>query len=191
MRRVSVNCKTREVDVKISVNIDGSGKSKISTGIAFLDHLLTLLSYHSLIDINLDAKGDLLHHTAEDVALCLGRTIRKAVNENPGIIRFGSAAVPMDDSLASVAIDLGGRPYHVVDLKISKMGIEDMAGEDIYHFIRSLSDSLSANIHVKVEYGDNDHHKVEAVFKALALSLRQALTLDSRKRGVPSSKEVI
>ncbi len=191
MRKTSKIRKTREVTVKASVNLDGRGKSVISTDISYLDHMLTLLSYHSLIDINLKAEGDLIHHTAEDIAICLGETISKAIGKNSRILRFGSSIVPMDDALAFVSIDLGGRPFCALDFKIDKAGIEDMAGEDIYHFVKSFSDALKANIHARIEYGDNDHHKVEAIFKGIALSLRRCLELDQRRSGSPSSKGVI
>ncbi|MEM2820476.1 MAG: imidazoleglycerol-phosphate dehydratase, partial [Candidatus Bathyarchaeia archaeon] len=139
----------------------------------------------------IEASGDLSHHVAEDVAICLGEAIRRALGDVAGIRRFGYAIVPMDCSLAFAAVDISNRPYSKIDLKIEGKRIEDMPCEDIYHFLETLANSLRANIHVWVEYGLNDHHKVEASFKALALSLRQALSLDPLRSGVASSKGVL
>ena len=183
--------KTRETHVTIKTNLRGKGHSNVKTGINYLDHMINILSFHSLIDIELSAKGDLIHHVAEDVAISLGEGLSKALGGRRGIRRFGSAVVPMDDSLASASIDLAKRPYSVIDLKIEKEGIEDMVREDIFHFIHSLAYSLKANIHVNVQYGENDHHKAEAAFKALALSLREAVSPDPQRRGTPSSKGVL
>jgi imidazoleglycerol-phosphate dehydratase len=149
------------------------------------------LATHSLIDITAKVKGDLKHHATEDLAICLGEALSKALGNREGISRFGYAAVPMDCSLAFAAVDLVKRPYAKVDLKLRGKKIEDMPTEDIYHFLETLTTALSANVHVWVEYGSNDHHKAEAAFKALALSLRQAVALDPRRKGVPSSKGVI
>ena len=153
--------------------------------------MLKSLATHSLIDITAKATGDLTHHTLEDVAICLGEAILKALGSASGITRFGYAIVPMDCSLALAAVDLAKRPYVVVDLKLKGKNVEDMPCENIMHFLETLAMALRANVHVTVQYGSNDHHKVEAVFKALALSLRQAVSLDSRRGGVPSSKGVI
>jgi imidazoleglycerol-phosphate dehydratase len=141
-----------------------------------------------MIDITLDAKGDLQHHLVEDVAICFGTAIRRALKEQPEITRFGSTSVPMDCSLASCALDLGGRSYHVIDLKIEHPETEGMSSENLTHFFESLATELRANIHIKVHYGKNDHHKTEAAFKSLAICLRQALSLDPKRVGVPSSK---
>jgi len=183
--------KTSETEVKVRVKLDGSGMADIQTGISFLNHMLKSLSTHSLIDIFIEASGDLSHHVAEDVAICLGEAIRRALGDVAGIRRFGYAIVPMDCSLAFAAVDISNRPYSKIDLKIEGKRIEDMPCEDIYHFLETLANSLRANIHVWVEYGLNDHHKVEASFKALALSLRQALSLDPLRSGVASSKGVL
>ena len=190
MRTSRVERTTRETSVTVTVNLDGSGAAEIETPVGFLSHMLTSLSTHSLIDIRLNATGDLKHHITEDAALCLGKAIREALEGVP-IIRFGYSTVPMDCSLASCAVDLGGRPYHVVNLGLIGPLLEDVAAEDLIHFFESLATSLHANIHVKVHYGSNDHHRAEAAFKALALSLRQAVAPDPRRRGVPSSKGVI
>jgi imidazoleglycerol-phosphate dehydratase len=191
VRISEVSRKTRETDVLVKVNIDSEGKAEVDTGIAFLNHLITSLATHSLIDITAKVKGDLRHHVSEDLAICLGEALKKALDDREGINRFGFAVVPMDCSLAVAAIDLAKRPYAKIDLKLRGKKIEDMPTEDIYHFLETLTSSLQANIHTWVQYGNNDHHKAEAVFKALALSLRQAISVDPRRRGVPSSKGVI
>ena len=183
--------KTRETHVKIELDIDGSGKSVIRTPIKFLSHMLTSLSTHSLVDLKVESQGDLRHHIVEDTALVLGSALREALETDGRVHRFGYAMVPMDCSLASCAVDVGNRPYSVVDIETDGAVVEDMAAEDIRHFFESLAVSLRANIHVRVEYGENDHHKAEAAFKALALCLRQALSVDSRRTGAPSSKGVL
>jgi imidazoleglycerol-phosphate dehydratase len=182
---------TSETHVYARVDLDGVGASKVSTGIKFLDHMLTSLATHSLIDIEVKAQGDLQHHIVEDVALTLGSAFKKALGNYLGITRFGSAIVPMDEALASVTIDLSNRPYIVIDLKTEGYAIEDSAVEDLRHWFESFAQASGLTLHVKVEYGSNDHHKLEAVFKALALALRQAASRDSRRIGVPSSKEVL
>jgi imidazoleglycerol-phosphate dehydratase len=191
MRADEVYRKTRETEVHVKVNIDSEGKADIDTGVSFLDHLITSLATHSLIDITAKVKGDLKHHAIEDLAICLGEALNKALGNREGINRFGYAAVPMDCSLAFSAVDLVKRPYSRIDLKLRGKKIEDMPSEDIYHFLETLATSLAANIHVRVEYGNNDHHKAEAAIKALALSLKQAIALDPRRKGIPSSKGVI
>ena len=191
MRVDEVYRKTRETEVLVKVNLDSEGKADVNTGVSFLDHLLTSLATHSLIGITAKVEGDLKHHVIEDLAICIGEALNKALGNREGINRFGSAAVPMDCSLAFAAVDLVKRPYAKIDLKLRGKKIEDMPTEDIYHFLETLATALSANIHVWVEYGSNDHHKAEAAFKSLALSLRQAVALDPRRKGIPSSKGVI
>jgi len=191
MRASEVSRKTRETEVFVKVNLDGEGRADVNTGTAFLDHLVTSLATHSLIDITAQVEGDLRHHMAEDVAICLGEALRKALGEGEGISRFGYALVPMDCSLAFSAVDLAKRPYAKIDLKLKGKKIEDAACEDLHHFLETLASSLQANLHLWVQYGSNDHHKIEASFKALALALRQAVAMDPRRRGAPSSKGVI
>jgi len=183
--------KTKETEIDVSVNLDGAGIANVNTGVEFLNHMLRSLATHSLIDITVHAKGDLVHHIMEDTAICLGEAILKALGDGEGISRFGYAIVPMDCSLAFAAVDLSRRPYVKVDLKLEGKMIEDMPCENIIHFIESLAISLRANVHVWVQYGSNDHHRAEAAFKALALSLRQAVSIDPRRKGIPSSKGVI
>ncbi len=191
MRVGEVSRKTQETDIYVKVNLDALGRAEVETGFAFLDHMLKSLATHSLIDIIAKAKGDLRHHVTEDVSICLGEALLKALKDASGIRRFGYAIVPMDGSLAFAAVDLSKRPYARIDLKLVGKKIEDTPCEDIYHFLETLASSLQANIHIWVQYGSNDHHKVEAAFKALALSLRQAISIDPRRSGVPSAKGVI
>jgi imidazoleglycerol-phosphate dehydratase len=191
MRTEEVYRKTKETEVKVKVNLDGEGKTNISTSMPFIDHMLTSLATHSLIDIEASVKGDLVHHMVEDLALGLGEALNKALGTREGITRFGNAAAPMDCSLAFAAVDLVKRPYFKIDLKLRGKKVEEMPTEDIQHFFESLTQTLQANVHIFVEYGSNDHHKAEAATKAFALSLRHAATMDSRRKGVPTSKGVI
>ncbi len=191
MRTQEVYRKTKETEVKIKVNLDGEGKIAVATSVPFLDHMITSLATHSLIDIDASVKGDLVHHLVEDLALGLGEALNKALGTREGTTRFGNAAAPMDCSLAFAAVDLVKRPYFKIDLKLRGKKVEGMPTEDIVHFFESLSSALQANVHIFVEYGSNDHHKAEAATKSLALSLRQATALDPRRKGVPSSKGVI
>jgi len=191
MRIAEVSRKTEETDVYVKVNLDGSGAVEVGTGVEFLDHMLCSLATHSLIDVTARARGDLKHHTVEDVAICLGEALLKALGDSKGIRRFGYAIVPMDCSLAFAALDLAKRPYAKVDLKLRGKKVEDLPCENIYHFLEVLAMALRANVHIWVQYGSNDHHKVEAAFKSLALSLRQAVSIDPERSGLPSSKGVI
>jgi imidazoleglycerol-phosphate dehydratase len=191
MKKSEVYRKTKETEVNVEVELDGEGKSVACTGVPFLDHMITSLATHSMIDITARVKGDLRHHSVEDLAICLGEAINKALDNREGIARFGHATAPMDCSLAIAAVDLVKRPYFKIDLKLRGKKIEGMPTEDIIHFFESLALSLCANVHVFTQYGSNDHHKAEAAVKALALSLRQAIAADPRRKGIPSSKGVI
>lgn len=191
MRSGEVYRKTRETEVRVNVNLDGEGRAEVKTSMSFLDHMVTSLATHSLIDISAKVEGDLKHHSVEDLAICLGEAVNKALDTREGLTRFGHAAAPMDCSLAFAAVDLVKRPYFKIDLKLKGKKVEDVATEDINHFFESFATALEANIHVFTQYGSNDHHKAEAAVKALALSLKQAVTLDPRRKGVPSSKGVI
>ena len=191
MRSAKTKRKTLETSIKIKVVIDGEGICEVNTGIRYLNHMINTLSKHSLIDLKIKAKGDLQHHIVEDVALALGDTISKALDKRERINRFGNAIVPMDGSLASVSLDLVKRPYSRIYLNIEHEIVEDMVRDDIQHFLQSFIQSLEATVHINVEYGEDDHHKVEAAFKALALSLRQAVMLDIRRKSPPSAKGVM
>jgi len=188
MREAEVTRKTRETQISAKLNLDGEGKVETSTGVAFLDHLLRTLGVHSRIDLKIEGRGDLKHHVIEDVGICLGEAMRKALGEGVGINRFGYAIVPMDDALAIAAVDLVTRPYAKIELAIASDSLEDVAREDLLHFLETLAFSLRATIHVNVQYGTNDHHKVETAIKALALSLRQAVTISPGSKIIPSAK---
>ncbi len=185
--------KTSETRISVEVNLDGTGKSDISTGLGFLDHMVTALSKHSRIDITLKCKGDLHiddHHTAEDCALALGQALDEALGERKGITRFASAYAPLDEALARAVVDLSSRPYSVVELGLKRDMVGDIACENITHFFQSLAVMLRATLHVDVIRGDNDHHRAEAAFKALALAMRVAVSKDDTA-GVPSTKGVL
>jgi imidazoleglycerol-phosphate dehydratase len=183
--------KTLETSVKVEVDLDGEGRCEAETGIKYLDHMINTLSKHSLIDMKVKASGDLKHHVVEDTAITLGEALSKALGDRKGVFRFGYATVPMDDAAASVSLDLVKRPYSIVSLKMERERVEDMVKEDIQHFLQSLIQSLEATVHIHVDYGEDDHHKVEAAFKALALALRQAVSLDVRRSSPPSAKGVM
>jgi imidazoleglycerol-phosphate dehydratase len=183
---------TKETRIAVAVRLDGSGVARVRTGVKFLDHMLTSLATHSLIDVELKGRGDLQHHIVEDVALALGETISKALGNRAGIRRFGFAIVPMDDALALAAIDLVRRPYSSIELQIKRAMVEDAPREDLEHFFTSLATALVATVHVRVLDGRNDHHKFEAGVKALALALREAVTPDPRRaKKPPTSKGVM
>jgi imidazoleglycerol-phosphate dehydratase/histidinol-phosphatase len=171
-----VSRKTKETDILVEINLDGSGKGKITTGIGFFDHMLDQIPKHAGIDLTIDAKGDINvdeHHTIEDVGICLGEALTKALGSKKGIERY-SFVLPMDDSLAQVAMDLGGRPWFVWDASFSNTKIGEMPSEMFLHFFKSFSDSAKCNLNIRVE-GNNDHHKAEAIFKAFAKTLRSAV----------------
>ena len=181
---------TRETSIEVTVDLDGSGTTDVQTGVGFYDHLLTSLGHHSLIDLRVRATGDLHideHHTVEDVALVLGDALAGALGDRRGIIRFGDARVPMDDALASVAIDLSGRPYAVLDLAFVGERVGQLSTQNVPHVLESLARTHGANLHATAA-GRNDHHIAEATFKALARSLRAAVALDPRRAGIASTK---
>jgi imidazoleglycerol-phosphate dehydratase len=192
MREAKVERKTIEVEITAMLNVDGKGKGNVDTGIKFLDHLLITLAKHSLFNITLKARGELKHHVCEDVALTLGGVLREALATKKGIRRFGSAYVPMDDSLARAVVDMGGRAYSSLTLELSLPQIEDLETEDLEHFFDSFAQASKLNLHLTVLYGSNDHHKIEAAVKALALALRQAVMLEPRIGDqIPSAKGVL
>ncbi|MCS7094274.1 MAG: imidazoleglycerol-phosphate dehydratase [Thaumarchaeota archaeon] len=176
----SCSRKTSETEVEVSISLDGQGLFEGSTGLKFLDHMLAQLAFHSLSDMRVSVKWDLVHHGVEDTAITLGKAIGEALGEREGINRFGHALVPMDESIASVAVDLVRRAYVRVDLKLTGTRVEDVAAEDLVHFIESVVINVPAVAHVEVLRGYNDHHKVEAAFKALALALRHAWSTNPR-----------
>ncbi len=189
-RKASIKRNTKETSIAVSVNLDGTGKTSIKTGINFLDHLIVSFGTHGMMDLKVDAKSNdgIEHHLIEDAAITIGQTIDKALNTRRGITRFSYASVPMDESLAEASIDLVKRPFSNLTLSIKRSKIEDMSKEDLEHFFQSLLQNLNSCIHLTVKYGDNDHHKVEAAIKSLAVALRNASTLDKKQKGIPSTK---
>lgn len=189
-RKARIERVTKETAVTVQVNIDGTGKTNVKTGLSFIDHLVTAIGKHAMVDITLSGKSNdgIVHHLAEDVAIALAQTIDKALGDRAKIARFGYALVPMDEALAYVSIDLVKRQYQKVELKLTRDSIEGVPREDLEHFAKSLVQNLNACTHVLVHYGDNDHHKVEAALKAFAVALRMATAIDSRRKGVPSTK---
>jgi imidazoleglycerol phosphate dehydratase HisB len=184
---------TGETAVVVSLTLDGTGEHNCCTGIGFLDHMLSALACHSRFNLDISCTGDLYvddHHTAEDCAIALGRAFEAAIGDRVGIARFGSACVPLDESLARAVVDISGRPYAVIDLALSRDIVGTMACENITHFFRTFATAASLTLHVTVLAGDNDHHRAEASFKALAIALRQAAARDGRTE-VPSTKGVL
>jgi len=191
-RTATVKRETKETNISLELNIDGGGKYEISTGIRMFDHLLSQLAQHGRFDLKISAAGDDQHHVIEDVSICLGKAFGEALGEKRGIIRMSDAAVPMDDALAMVAVDISGRGYTVLELPFSD---NDMAGfptDLIRHFLESFAIEARLNLHAKVIYGTNDHHKAEALFKALGRALDMATRIDQRISGeLPSTKGLL
>jgi imidazoleglycerol-phosphate dehydratase len=192
-RKATVERTTRETQVRATLTLDGEGRAEVATGIGFLDHLLTALARHARLDLELTCRGDLEvddHHTAEDCALALGEALDRALGERRGIARFGSAYAPLDEALARAVVDLSGRPFAVVRLGLVREQLGALACENVAHVVRSLATAARACVHLEVLEGENDHHRAEAAFKALALALRAALARDGRD-DVPSTKGVL
>jgi imidazoleglycerol-phosphate dehydratase len=191
-RKAEISRETKETKIRLALNLDGTGKSAARTGVGFFDHMLDLLARHSLIDMSVDAKGDLevdAHHTVEDVGIVLGQAIEKSLGDKRGIHRYGWAIVPMDESLAQVAIDLSGRPAFVFKVDFPRDTIGEFPVELVEEFWKSVATNARMNLHVNVPYGTNNHHISEAIFKATAKALRQAVSSDPRNSGaVPSTK---
>ncbi len=190
-RRAITKRKTSETNITIDLNLDGAGKGSIDTGMPFLDHMLELLAKHSMIDLEIKAKGDLkvdYHHTVEDVGLALGMAINEALGTRGGIKRYGSSLVPMDEALSQVAVDLGGRPYLVMKMSSRKRKILDFDVSLIKEFFQALTIQARMNLHIIQSYGQEPHHAYESVFKAVARAIRMACESDAREKGIPSSK---
>ena len=188
-RSVEKNRDTKETKISLQLNLDGTGQSDISTNIAFLDHMLELFAKHASIDLTLNAEGDLDHHITEDVAITLGSAIVDALGEKKGIRRYGDKSIPMDESLAVCSVDLGGRGYHHIDLQFKSGSIEDVDAENLVHFFETLAINGKMNLHITVNYGDNEHHKAEAAFKAFARAFKEAIEIIGDE--IPSTKGII
>lgn len=192
-RRAELKRKTRETSISVALDLDGEGRTSISTGIGFLDHMLISLARHARLDLKLSCSGDLQvddHHTAEDCALALGTAIDEALGDRAGIVRFGYAYAPLDEALARAVVDLSGRPFAAVDLSLDREAIGELSAENATHVLASLATNARATLHVDVLRGANDHHRAEAAYKAVALALRQAISLGPDSQ-IPSTKGVL
>ena len=192
MRKASVERNTKETQIRATVNLDGTGCYAVSTGIGFLDHMLEQLSRHSLVDLTVEASGDLhidFHHTTEDVAICIGKAVAKALGERKGIMRYGSATIPMDETLTEVALDLSNRPYLIWKVAFNKPKLGEMDTELFKEWFQAFAQAAGVTLHVWNKYGENNHHIVESCYKGLARALRHAVEIDPRKTyAVPSTK---
>ena len=195
MRKASINRNTKETSIKVDVNLDGTGKASIKTGIGFLDHMMEQIAKHSLIDIDLKAKGDLhidLHHTTEDSGIALGEALKKALGDKKGIKRYASATIPMDETLSRVSLDLSNRPYLVWNVKLAVEKLGEMDTELFKEWFHAFCQSAGITLHVENIYGDNSHHKIESCYKGLARALREAVQVDQRAENIiPSTKGTI
>lgn len=191
-RKALIERKTTETNVSVEIYIDGEGKGRINTNIPFLDHMLTLFARHGLFDLNIEAEGDIeidFHHTVEDIGIVLGQAISQAVGDKKGIKRYGSALIPMDETLASVALDISGRPYLSYSITFPKRGrIKEFDTDLIEDFFQALVNNSGITLHINLQYGRNIHHIFEAIFKAFGRALDEATSIDSRVSGVPSTK---
>ncbi|AUS98171.1 imidazoleglycerol-phosphate dehydratase [Clostridium thermosuccinogenes] len=193
-RKAEMSRKTAETEIQLELDLDGRGLSDIDTGIGFFDHMLNLFTKHGLFNLTVKAKGDLevdAHHTVEDVGIVLGGAIRAALGDKKSIKRYGSSHVPMDEALAMVVIDLGGRPYLVFDAKFTQDRVGNMDTELVEEFFRAIAFNAGMNLHIKVLYGSNNHHIIEAIFKAFGRALDEACRIDERIEGVMSTKGTI
>jgi imidazoleglycerol-phosphate dehydratase len=191
-RKAIVTRDTKETAIKVELNIDGKGAFEITTGIRFFDHMLCQLAQHGVFDLKLSATGSDQHHVVEDIGICLGKALNQAMGNRTGLVRMAHAIVPMDDVLAMIALDLGGRGFSVIDISFSHPTISEMPADLIRHFLISFASEAKINIHAKIFVGMNDHHKAEAIFKALARALDNATRIDMRIEGKsPSTKDVI
>jgi imidazoleglycerol-phosphate dehydratase len=191
-RKAQAKRNTKETQIEIAINLDGSGKNMIDTGIGFFDHMLQLFAFHSGFDLDVKANGDLYvddHHTIEDIGILLGQLIKEALGDKRGIARYGFFSMPMDETLCNVSLDFSGRPYLVYNAELTREKIGEYSTEMTEEFLRALAFNAGLTLHVNVLYGNNDHHKVEAIFKALARAMKQAVKIESD--AIPSSKGVL
>ena len=194
MRKAKIQRDTRETKISLELDLDGSGEGTIDTGVGFFNHMLELFKKHALVDLTVKAVGDIdvdYHHTVEDVGLVLGKAINEALGDRKGIVRYGFASIPMDESLCETSLDLGGRPFLVMQCAMKHMFVKDFEVKLVEEFFRAVSVEARANIHLRQIYGDEAHHVCEGLFKSFARALRQAKAVDPNEKGVPSSKGVI
>ena len=191
-RSSTIKRETKETNISLELNIDGSGKDEMLTGIRMFDHLLAQLAKHGIFDIKISATGDDQHHLVEDVAICLGKALGEALGEKRGIIRMADASVPMDDALATVAVDISGRGYAVLELPFADNDMFGFPSDLVRHFLEAFAAEAKINLHARIEYGSNDHHKAEALFKALGRALDAATRIDERISGeLPTTKDLL
>ena len=194
MRKAKIVRNTKETQIELELDLDGSGEGTVATGIGFFDHMLELLKKHALVDLSVRATGDIdvdYHHTVEDVGLVLGKAIDQALGDRRGIVRYGFASVPMDEALCETSLDLGGRPFLVMQCAMKHAMVRDFEVKLVEEFFRAVSVEARANIHLRQIYGDEAHHVCEGLFKSFARALRAAVKADPAEKGVPSSKGVI
>lgn len=194
MRTSSIERNTKETKITLSLNLDGSGEGEIDTGIGFFNHMLELLKKHALVDLSVKATGDIdvdYHHTVEDVGLVFGKALNEALGDRVGLVRYGFASIPMDEALCETSLDLGGRPFVVMQCAMKHMMVKDFEVKLVEEFFRAVSVESRSNIHLRQIYGDEAHHVCEGLFKSFARALRAAKAIDPNEKGVPSSKGVI
>jgi imidazoleglycerol-phosphate dehydratase len=194
MRTAKIERSTKETKVSVELNLDGTGEGVVETGIGFFDHMLELLKKHALVDLTVRASGDLkvdYHHTVEDVGLVFGKALDQALGDRVGLVRYGFASIPMDEALCETSLDLGGRPFLVMQCAMKHMFVKDFEVKLVEEFFRAVSVEARANIHLRQIYGDEAHHVCEGLFKSFARALRAAKAIDPAEKGVPSSKGVI
>ncbi|WP_123055019.1 imidazoleglycerol-phosphate dehydratase HisB [Clostridium sp. JN-1] len=194
MRKASISRKTNETNINVKIDLDGSGNYKIDTGIGFFDHMLCLMSKHGFIDMEVSAKGDLYvdsHHTIEDIGIVIGKCIERALGDKAQIKRYGTTFLPMDEVLCMVSMDISGRPYLVFDANFSAEKVGQMDTEMVEEFFRAVAFNAGITLHIKVLYGNNSHHMIEAIFKAFGRTLREAVTCDEKIKGIMSTKGIL
>ncbi len=193
-RTAEIERKTKETEITLRLNLDGVGRAKVATGVGFLDHMLTLLAGHALVDLEIEAKGDLHvdgHHLVEDVGIALGQAFLKALGDKKGIRRYGHFALPMDETLVTVALDFGGRPHFVYNVVFQTTKIGEFDTELVHEFWQGFATAGLCNLHLLCHYGTNSHHIAEAIFKGAARAIRNAVELDPKQQGIPSTKGVL
>ena len=194
MREISIQRESKETEIELSINLDGSAKSNISTGIGFLDHMLTLLAFHSGIDIDISCKGDIEvddHHTVEDIGIVLGEALLDAIGDKKGIARYGTCYLPMDETLAQVVLDFSGRGYLVFNAEFKREKVGELSTEMVEEFFRAIAIKAGITLHINILYGKNEHHKIEAIFKGFARALKEAITVDKNNMVIKSSKGLL
>ncbi|MBI5223240.1 imidazoleglycerol-phosphate dehydratase HisB [Candidatus Micrarchaeota archaeon] len=193
-RTAKITRKTKETEIEVELNLDGSGKSDIKIGVGFLEHMLTLFAARGMFDLKVFANGDLDvddHHTIEDIGICIGQAFSEAIGDKRGIRRYGFWILPMDETLATIALDLSGRSALVWNVQFEREKIGDMSTEMLYDFFDAFSRNAQVNLHMKIEYGRNEHHRAEALFKGWGMAMRMACEIDPRQIGIPSTKGIL